>query len=71
MVVAAGLTRASVGGTGCPDRVAAAALRSTSTGDALRDACTRKSQGAAYTALASVMGLVLISGLLTRDRGAG
>ena len=69
VVAAAGLTRAAQpGGGSCPDRVAVAALRSTSSGDPVRDACTSESQQRAYTALASVMGLVLISGLLARDR---
>ena len=69
VVIAAGLTRApQPGGGSCPDRVAVAALRSTSTGDPVRDACTSASQQRGYTAVASVMGLVLISGLLARDR---
>ena len=64
-----GLSRASVAGTGCADRVAVAALRSPTSGDAVRDGCTRASQDRAYAVLASVMGLVLISGLLSRERG--
>ena len=70
VLLAAGLTRASYpapGGTrACADRTAVAALRSGSSGDPVRDACTRDSQRRAYTALASLMGLVLISGLLSR-----
>ena len=69
VVTAAGATRASQpGGGSCPERVAVAALRSSSSGDPVRDACTQESQQRAYTAVASVMGLVLISGLLARDR---
>ena len=69
VLTAAGLTRAPrPGGGSCPDRVAVAALRSSSTGDPMRDACTSASQQRGYTAVASVMGLVLISGLLARDR---
>lgn len=69
VLVATGLSRASVAGVGCADRVATAALRSPSSGDAGRDACTRASQDRAYAVLASLMGLVLISGLLSRERG--
>ena len=64
-----GLSRTSVAGTACADRVAAAALRSPSSGDPVRDACTRASQDRAYAVLVAVMGLVLISGLLARERG--
>lgn len=69
VLVATGLSRTSVAGVGCDDRVAAAALRSPSSGDSVRDACTRASQDRAYAVLASLMGLVLISGLLSRERG--
>lgn len=55
-------------GAACEDRVAVAALRSPESGDRVRDACTRASQDRGYAVLASLMGLVLISGLLTRDR---
>ncbi|MCW2614839.1 MAG: hypothetical protein JWN08_1833 [Frankiales bacterium] len=68
VVVAAGLSRVSVGGAPCGDRVAVAALRSPTSGDPVRDACTRASQDRGYAVLASLMGLVLISGLLSRER---
>ena len=69
VLVGTGLSRASVAGAGCEDRVVTAALRSPSSGDPVRDGCTRASQDRAYAVLASLMGLVLISGLLSRERG--
>lgn len=70
VLLAAGLSRSSYpgpeGDAPCADRTAVAALRPASTGDPVRDACTRDSQRRAYTAVASLMGLVLISGLLAR-----
>ena len=68
VLVGTGLSRTSVDGTACADRVAAAALRSSSSGDPVRDACTRASQDRGYADLVALMGLVLISGLLSRER---
>lgn len=72
VVLGTGLSRTSYPSPGgeraCPDRVAVAALRSPTAGDRVRDACTRASQDRAYAVLAALMGLVLISGLLARER---
>ena len=68
VLVGTGLSRTSVDGVACADRVAAAALRSPSSGEPVRDACTRASQDRGYAVLVSLMGLVLISGLLSRER---
>lgn len=71
VVAAAGATRASVGVEGgqvtCPDRALPTALRSVPEGgDPLERACVAVSQERMYVVAASVMGLVLISGLLSR-----
>ena len=66
VLTAAGLSRATVGGQSCADRAGVAALRSASSGDPVRDACTRASQDRVYAVTAALMGLVLISGLLAR-----
>lgn len=68
VLAAAGVTRAEVDGRPCEDRTAVAALRGQDSGDPRRDACTAASQDRGYVALASLMGLVLISGVLTLDR---
>lgn len=65
VLVAVGLTRADgTDGRPCPQRVGTAALGSPYS----EDPCVLESQRRAYGALASLMGLVLISGLLSRER---
>lgn len=69
IVVAAGLTRITVaGGSGpvpCPDRALSSALRSVPDDPVLAQ-CVRASQQRMYAVAASLMGLVLISGLVAR-----
>jgi len=70
-VAAAGATRASIpvegGKVTCPDRALPTALRSVPDGgDPLERACVAESQARMYVVSASLMGLVLISGLLSR-----
>ena len=67
----AGATRASIpvegGQVTCPDRALATALRSLpDDADPLERACVAESQERMYVVTAALMGLVLISGLLTR-----
>jgi len=51
----------------CPDRALTTALRSVPEGgDPLERACVAESQERMYVVAASLMGLVLISGLLSR-----
>jgi hypothetical protein len=74
VVVAAGATRAHypVAGSGeapCPDRVWTSALRGLP--DAATDvesACTLRSQQRLFVVASSLMGLVIVSGLLVRRR---
>ena len=76
LVVAAGVTRASYptadGDTTCPDRVWRSALQGTGEDRATPDGlCTAASQERLFAVAAALMGLVLISGLLSRrDDGA-
>lgn len=69
IVVVAGLTRITVpGGDGpvaCPDRALSSALRSVPDDPVLAQ-CVAASRQRMYAVAASVMGLVLISGLVSR-----
>ena len=68
LVVVAGLSRVSYDAGGeqvqCPDRVFSSALESLT--DRAPDACAAAAQDRIYGVAASLMGLVLISGLLSR-----
>jgi hypothetical protein len=70
LVLAVGLSRPSytVGGTEvtCPDRSFSTAAQGLL--DEERDPCTAQAQERLFAVAASLMGLVLISGLLTRRR---
>jgi hypothetical protein len=70
LVVAVGLSRPSytVGGAQvtCPERNFSAAAKGLL--DKERDACTAQAQERLFAVAASLMGLVLISGLLSRRR---
>lgn len=73
LVVAAGASRATyvVGGVeqACPERVWSSALNGLTTGRGEPiDPCAVASRGRLFTVAASLMGLVLISGLLHRGR---
>jgi hypothetical protein len=70
LVLVVGLSRPSytVGGTAvtCPDRSFSAAAKGLL--DEERDPCTAQAQERLFAVAASLMGLVLISGLLSRRR---
>ncbi|MGI8537455.1 MAG: hypothetical protein ACR2K2_13430 [Mycobacteriales bacterium] len=69
VVVATGLTRITVAGddgpVACPDRVLSSALRA-GPEDPVLAQCVAASQQRMYAVAASLMGLVLISGLVSR-----
>jgi hypothetical protein len=64
LVLAVGLSRGSVGGAPCPDRVWSAALSGLT--DRAPDPCEAQALDRLYAVSAGVLGLVLISGLLSR-----
>lgn len=67
LLVAIGTSRVSVGGTPCPDRVWKSAVEGLAAepGDP-GYACAVESQERVFAVAAGLMGLVLISGLLSR-----
>jgi hypothetical protein len=64
LVVAVGASHATVGGTRCPDRVWSSALEGLTDRDP--DPCAAQSQQRVYAVAGGLLGLVLISGLLSR-----
>lgn len=66
LVVAVGATYPSVGGARCPDRVWSAALDGVV--DRAPDPCAAQALDRVYAVAAGVLGLVLVSTLLTRRR---
>jgi hypothetical protein len=66
LVLAVGLSRGSASGSPCPDRVWASALSGLT--DQAPDPCEAQALDRLYAVSAGVMGLVLISGLLSRRR---
>jgi len=66
LVVAVGATYPTVGGARCPDRVWSTALDGLA--DRTPDPCAAQSLDRIYAVAAGVMGLVLVSTLLSRRR---
>jgi hypothetical protein len=66
LVVAVGATYPTVGGARCPERVWSAALDGLA--DRTPDPCAAQSLDKVYAVAAGVLGLVLVSTLLTRRR---
>ncbi len=64
LVVAVGVSRPTVGGEPCPDRVFSAALDGLT--DRAPEPCAAQAMDRVYAVAAGLMGLVLISGLLSR-----
>ena len=64
LIVAVSLSRPSAGGEPCPERVWSGALSGLT--DQQPDACEAQSRDRFYAVTAGLMGLVLISGLLSR-----
>lgn len=64
LVVAVGASRPSAGGTRCPDRVWSSALDGLT--DRAPEPCAAQALDRIYAVSAGLMGLVLISGLLSR-----
>ncbi len=64
LVVAVGASYPSAGGSRCPERVWSAALDGLT--DRAPEPCAAQAMDRVYAVAAGLMGLVLISGLLTR-----
>lgn len=64
LVVAVGASHPTVGGTRCPERVWSAALDGLT--DRAPEPCAAQAMNRVYAVGAGLMGLILISGLLSR-----